>query len=188
MKKPTIPQVRFTCRLVRGCISVFGDTTAGAPRGPGASHVAACMDCQQFFGACDELELALKRDAARQAQDAPAGLEQRIVRAVKLSTPEPRSRVVRPFSFALAGVAACAALTVLVLQRQSPAPRPAAPTNPVIAAGDVWTLLRPSADALLSGDPLQREADAVVSDARSAVRFLELNFLPTPPEAPINSG
>ncbi len=187
MKNSADVSPRFTCRVVRGGLSLFGDTSRSVPRGAGASHVAACEDCRKFFGSINQFELALKRDATHLNHGPTLGLEQRIVRAVNLSTPEPQSLAARHISFTLAGVAACAGLTLLFLQQQSPPPRPATPSNPIIAADNVWTLLKPSADALLSGDPLQLEVDAVVSDARSAVRFLERNFLPSPLE-PLGSN
>jgi anti-sigma factor RsiW len=178
MKTSTSP--RLTCRLVRGWVSVCGSASAGAPRGLGAGHVATCPDCQHFFRACDELDLALKRDAARHAPVPPAGLEQRIMRAVNQSAPEPRAP--RYVPLALAGAVACAALAVLVFQQRSSPTNVTVPDVPALAANQVWTSLKPSADALLAGDPLQREVDAVVSDARSAVRFLQRNFLPSAPE------
>jgi hypothetical protein len=188
MKTPAAHHPPLICRIGRGWMSVFGDATAGEPRGLGAGHVATCDDCRRFFSACDELEFALKRDAARHAPVVPTGLEQRIVRAVYLSAPEPHPRSTHFVPFALAGAAVCVALAVFVFQRRFSPPRAAAPTNFVIVADDVWTSLKPSANALLSGDPLQNEVDLMVSDARSAVRFLERNFLPSPPEPQGSSG
>ena len=212
MKTPTITHPRFTCRLVRGCLSIFGDTSTGEPSGPGAAHVAACADCREFFGACDELEAALKRDAAREWHDAPAGLEQNILRAVKLSVPEPGPRVARAAWLSLAGAAACALLAVGIFQRQFLPNQPAVPVTAPVATAQVsppklWTALNPLADAVLAdealqrdvdavvadaqsvrqflgADPLQNEVEAVVSDARSAVGFLARNFLPARAEQP----
>jgi hypothetical protein len=191
MKNSPTDQPRFVCRLVRGSVSIFGDTSTGEPRGPGASHVAACEDCQQFFGACDELAVALKRDAAREWRDAPAGLEQSILRAVNTAAreaaPKPRRSSGAWMSFAAVG--ACAVAVTLVYQFRSPADTDLdalATAGQIVAAvpGDLFEQIRPQAEALLQQDPLQTEVDAVVSDARKAVSFLERNFLPAPANRP----
>lgn len=205
MKNSPSDQPRFTCRVVRGALSIFGDTTGREPRGPGAAHVAACEDCQQFFGACDDLTLALKRDAAREWRNAPTDLEQKIMRAVhqaaRDATPAPSAS--RGAWFSLAGVAACAVFAVLVYEyrTQPAAALPAGPgnvaANPVdpalvttaqaIAAevpGNLFAEMQPQATALLQEDPLQNEVDAITADARKAVGFLARNFLPTPAERP----
>ena len=199
MKNPTITQPRFTCRLVRGCLAVFGDTATGVPRGPGATHVAACADCQQFFATCDELERALKVDATRQWHDAPAGLEQNIIRAVHLSVSPVAPRNTRVAWMSLAAAAACALVAVLVYQQRT-APGVSATTvrkdlavsgvdsatlaaaREIIATvpGDLLAQMQPQAQAILQQNPLQNEVEAMKSDARSAVRFLALNFLPAP--------
>src|SRR4051812_38378439 len=105
MKTNTAPQPRFVCRVIRGWRSLFSDSNSGAPRRFDAGHVASCEDCQRFFCACDELDLALKRDATREVQVVPTGLEQRIIRAVNLAAPEPRSRPARYVPFAFVGAA-----------------------------------------------------------------------------------
>ena len=198
MKTPADPQPRFTCRLVRGWIAVFGDTATGEPRGPGAAHVATCADCRQFFGACDELDHALRRAAAREWRDAPPALEQNILRAVRLSAP-PATRGFRAAPFALAGATAGALLAAVVfLQRTPPAARRshvvAASVDPAMLAAarefiaavpaNLFGQMRPEAQAILQQDPLQDEVEAVKSDARTAVRFLARNFLPMPPDEP----
>ena len=45
---------------------------------------------------------------------------------------------------------------------------------------DLLDEMRPRAEALFAQDPLQNEVEAMKSDARSAVHFLALNFLPAP--------
>jgi len=205
MKNTTFNRPRFTCRLVRGCLSVLGDTTAGTPRGPGAAHVATCADCQEFFSAGNELELALKRDAAREWRDAPTGLEQQILRAVDRAAPAPAARGSRTGWLSLAGATACAVVAALVYQQQTqpialPATAPARATavastadpamvtvaRQIVAAvpTDLFVQMQPQAEALLRQDPLQNEVDAVKSDARTAVRFLARNFLPAPADEP----
>jgi len=183
------PHPRLACRIVRPWIAVFGDASAGGLRGLGSGHVAACDDCRRFFSACHALELALKREATQQASPMPAGIEQRITRAAGRSVPTPHPRATRLVPLALAGAVACAALAVLVVQHRSPLPDVPPPDQPAFAADQVWSSLEPSADALMAAEPLQHEVDAVVSDAKSAVRFLERNFLPSAPsEAQGRSG
>ncbi len=200
MKNSLSAEPRFTCRVVRGCLAIFGDTSGPAPRGPGASHVAACEDCRQFFGACDELALALKRDAVRQWRDAPSNLEQNIMRAVRLSAEEsaPASRSSRSVWLSFGAVAACAVAVAVVYQNRAPlnpvpvaAPHQvaAAPVDPALvrAAGEIiatvptglFASVQPRAQEILEENPLQNEADAIASDARKAVNFLSRNFLPT---------
>ncbi len=200
MKNSPTDQPRFTCRLVRGGISIFGDTTGGEPRGPGTSHVATCADCQQFFGACDELTLALKRAAVREWREAPSNLEQNIMRAVNLSPREP-APVARAVWMSWAAAAACAVAVVLVYPSRTQTGSPpgsgtnvAAHVDPgalaavreIIAAvpGDLLAQMQPKAQEILQQDPLQNEVDAIASDARKAVSFLARNFLPTPTGQP----
>lgn len=187
MKTLTHAQPRFTCRVVRGWISVFGTAPDGAPRGLGAGHVATCEDCQAFFSACDELDLALKRDAARTRHDAPAGLEYEIMRAVKHAGPAPSPRAFRIAPLALAGAAACAMLAVVVFQSRTASSHPQAvdPDATAIAEQiiavvppDLFAQVQPQAQAILDQNPLQNEVAAAKSDARAAVRFLARNFLP----------
>lgn len=200
----TLPhaQTRFTCRVARGALAIFGDTTGGAPRGPGAAHVAACADCQRFFAAGDELDRALRRDATGEWHEAPAGLEAAILRSVRQSAPRPAARATHGLWYPLAGAAAAVVLATLVYRPPPPAASPA-PVAPTVTAGtndpavfeaarqliaavptDLLDEMRPRAQALLAQDPLQQEVDAVKSDARAVVRFLALNFLPTPPAEP----
>ena len=202
MKNSPTDQPRFTCRLVRGGLSIFGDTSGPVPRGPGAAHVAACADCQQFFGACDDLAVALKRDAAREWREAPASLEQNIMRGVKLSS-RAAAPVARGTWVSFAAAAACAVAVVLVYQARMPSGStlPATGTNvaspsidpgalaaaqEIIAAvpGDLFAQMQPKAQEILQQDPMQQEVDAIASDARKAVAFLARNFLPNPTGQP----
>lgn len=90
------------------------------------------------------------------------------------------------------GAVAVIALAVVVVQRQSTlndgktgtlavAPTAASDGNDAVAT-TVWGRLQPDAEALLEGEPLQREVDAFYADARSALGFLALNFLPSQPD------
>lgn len=183
MKTSDSTPPRLACRVVQGGRALLGD-------GFGARHVAACECCRQFFDAGDELEFDLKRAATRRRAPVPAGLERRIAEAVQRSAraqPAPRRRsLAAGISFAVA--AACVALVVLVSQK-SPTPKlgtQIAASGSASTAGIApesmfdrwWSGLQPSAGAVLDGQPLQTEAAAVYSDARSALGFLALNFMP----------
>ena len=201
MKTNPTDHPRFNCRLARAALSILGDASAGEPRGWGAGHVAACADCQRFFHAAGDLEPALRRDAVDRWQDAPAGLEQEIIRAVRQAAPERTSRTPRRAWLSLAGAMACVAVAALVYQRTPPArifpTSPTATATPVdsstLAAarqligavpGDLFAQMQPEAQAILRADPLQGEVEAMKSDARAAVRFLARNFLPNAAEEP----
>ena len=181
---------RFVCRVVRRWYSVLGPTQPGPAAGGRSRHIQTCADCQQFFRAGDELESALRRDAARCAPEVPTGLERRIMQAVEGST-----RIARParspLALILAGsaVAAVALIALLVrypafLERDGAAKSPTAQVNDAMAvAQSISTLWQdsvvPSAQTLVADNPLQHELDSVYSDTRSALNFLALNFLPT---------
>ena len=177
------PSTRFSCRMIRRWSAVAGST---APR-----HVATCPACQAFFAAGNRLDLALTRAAAAESQPAPAGLERRIVQAIDFSR-RPATRSARHGTLlSLSGVAACA-LAVLFTLRQPTTPALGVARAPAIfaeaAVGDdaaaepSWSL------QLLTQNPLQNEVDAVYAHARSAVRFLALNFLPTPSPGAFERG
>lgn len=189
---------RFSCRIARGLLATLGRTDSTSPRGLGSSHVAECPDCQHFFAACDELDLALTRDAAHLSKDVPAGLERRIAVAVARSTParpEP-ARSGLPL-FALVGAAACAAVAVFVFQTKEEPAESETPTTNIVAVIDstrealathplrtkVLDTLDSATSELMQDDPLTTEAKAIQADARSALRFLALNFLPSTPES-----
>ena len=185
---------RALCRLVQGWVSVFGDGTTVPPRGFGARHVAACECCRQFFAGSAVLESTLRREAVLENEAAPSELERRIIEAVhRTARPQPVRRRAPLAVLSLAGAAAGVALAFLIFQKSGvsvtgpvrPADRDVASGNQLTAAtvGKAWSELRPAAGAILNGEPLQREADAVYSDARSAIGFLALNFLPAVPAA-----
>lgn len=190
---------RFACRLARGLLATLDRTDAATPRGPGSGHIAGCADCQRFFAACDDLDLALTRDATRLDQSAPAGLERRIALAVARST-APRPEPARPAlpMFALLGAAACAAVAIFVFQTgEKPAETTPPPAANIVAVIDstrtalathslrskISDTIDTAANGVLREDPLTIEARALEADARSALRFLALNFLPHAPEA-----
>ena len=177
---------RFVCRAVRLCC------LSGRPAiGQRARHIETCDDCRQYFSACDELESGLRRDAVRSAPAAPVGLERGIIQAVRMSQPvpaRPRFRIVP-----IAGIAIAAAAVAIVALRQPlrvddarTAANPAAEASALLDAVDSiseqwWNSVLPSATSAVQDNALRRELDAVVADARSALGFLALNFLPSSP-------
>jgi hypothetical protein len=180
--KTSADSPRFVCRVTRGWISTFG--SAGAAERSG--HVAGCEDCQAFFAADDELERMLRREAvSARAQPSPM-LEQKILHAVRRSTaPAPRRSPAPWLSFA--GAAAAVALGVVVVRNSGSVSSDksfVAPTAQELTQffGDaipdnLFTEMRPQAEAILNQNPLQNELDAVTANARTAVRFLAKNFL-----------
>jgi hypothetical protein len=176
---------RFVCRVTRGWISTFG--SAGAAER--SDHVAACENCQAFFAADDELERMLRREAVSERALPSPMLEQKIFHAVRRSTaPAPRRSPSPWLSFA--GAAAAVALGIVVVRNSGPV---ASGHDPVVAPtakevadyfadvipDNLFTEMRPQAEAILNQNPLQNELDAVTANARTAVRFLAKNFLTT---------
>ena len=186
---------RFACRLVRAWAAIRegeteterGSFEAGLP--PAARrHAAGCPECRRFFAESRGLEQALRRGAAFGLPPIPEGLERRVAVAVAKSQP-PEARPF-PWRAAVAGGVAALALAVFVFDRESRVP-PRASGEEIGAAdvnrlaaevnrlpGAIWESARPSAAAVWTEEPLRREADAVYSDARSAVVFLKANFIP----------
>jgi len=183
---------RPMCRLVQGWVSVFGDGEAAPRRGFGSRHAATCDCCRQFFNGCATLESSLRREAVRENADVTPGLDRQIIEAVHRSARVPSRRRSPLAAFVLVGATAAAALAVMFLLKS-----PALINGPVLASagsaagnstdlsagGAGWSELPPAAGAILDGEPLQHEADAVYSDARSAIGFLALNFLPSVPQS-----
>jgi hypothetical protein len=177
---------KLICRMARSWVAIFGPA--------GSRHCETCPDCQDYFAAADALEHALKRDARRADAVFPAGLDERIIRAVNQSAharqPQ-RSRRGAPI-WMLAGVAACAAVAVVVF-RSTSVPGGSGPSagpidlSAIVSADSpparLWNSLQPAAGELLSDTSLETEVDSVYADARSAIRFLSLNFLPEVPSS-----
>jgi hypothetical protein len=167
---------RFACRLARGALTLLGNNSTGVPRGPGAGHVATCEECQMHFAACDDFDLALKRDALAAALTPSATLEQDILRAVRQAAPPARRSAGRAMALALAGGFACAIAAVVFFQWPG---ADSLPSGPQITGVSPVPPVPPTMASLLESDPLQSEVDAVISDAQSAVQFLARNFLPS---------
>lgn len=191
-------QPRFACRVVQSWISLVGEGTAPPAGAFGSQHVASCECCQDFFARSTALEATLRSGSAVLRAAPSAGLDRRIISAVRESA-RPARRAERRFAggvMAWGGAVAVVALAVVVVQRQSVsnhgrmgalavAPTAASDGNDAVAT-TVWGRLQPDAEALLEGEPLQREVDAFYADARSALGFLALNFLPSQPDETAN--
>ena len=171
---------RFYCRLVR---------LSSAP-GRVSRHAEGCADCRQYFLTSTRLESALRRDAVRFAPPAPAGLERGIMQAIRSAAPAPVPARSRHGWFAGVSVATAAAVALAVVVVQHP-PRVQpvtvavkSPTPEVVIPGESISTrfinaVVPPATTLVAATPLQNELDSVYSDARSALDFLALNFLPS---------
>lgn len=186
MKTPP-PRARLFCRIVRHWLSEE------------SAHVAACADCQRFFAASRSLESALRRDSSRVSVGPDAGFEQRLLNAVRRAEAAPaREEASRHRNGIWVAGAALAAVAfgVFVFQRESgklgqaevasgaTAADAAVIVDAVQSLSDrlVETVI-PSAGAMVADNPLQREFDSLQTDARSALRFLAMNFLPAAPAA-----
>ena len=179
MKTPPSSAPRFVCRLTRLLRSLSGNADA-----PGTGHVLRCTECQRYFAATATLELQLRRESLPFAVALPGKLEERVLRAVTRSArveKPSRAPALRRAGFALATVAAIAAVWMRRDPPQDSTPAMVADLIAVSEALPRLNLVLPAAEALAAKNPLQSELDAVYSDARFAVRFLALNFLPTQP-------
>jgi hypothetical protein len=178
---------RWSCRWLRLRASVFGRDDRVTPS---SSHLAHCPDCQAYFAAQQHLTTQLRQHAAQQGKVPPAGLETRIIHAVARATPAARRRPVIGLPMGvLAGAAAAVAMALwfagggvwpgrahdqVIADRRAATDRVG---NEALPAPSLTALTAP-VEQLLQQNPLQDEVDHVYSDARSAVRFLAMNFLP----------
>jgi hypothetical protein len=181
-------KTRFVCRIVRLRDAMTGSRAAG--------HVAHCADCQAYYRSAGTLVDQLRTAAPHQFQAAPDDLAQRIARSVRQSTPAPRrSRVPSAFT-ALAGAAAVFALAFFLV-RPHTSPTQTANNNqqtvPALSKADVTEIVadvqslrtrlidsvEPTAEAIATKNPLTQEITSVQTDARKALDFLALNFLPS---------
>lgn len=189
-------KTRLVCRVLR-LRDAMTDSRATA-------HVSQCADCQAYYRATDNLIGQLRQPASRAQQPTTDELVSRINRAVRQAAPQPRrSSPVLWWTSSLAGAAAVMAMTLLVVQRD---PRPQIISQnyqnaPTFRAADVTavvdkvnalstrivTTVGPSAVKLATDNPLTQELDSVQADARTALRFLALNFLPSESATPLKS-
>lgn len=187
---------RFICRLARRCSVLFGSSETLGEGGWAGRHIEHCADCQAFYAANDEFDALLKADARRSAA-APAGLENAIIAGFRQSSPRQERAIERRrsrspmFAFAGAAMVAAALAVAFTLSLNKPKPK-----NDLVESGatpedvqqtleaargasqTLWASVKPSAEVLKEADPLNHELNSVFSDARNAVNFLALNFVP----------
>lgn len=178
MKTPS-PRARLVCRVVRSWCSAE------------SAHVSSCADCQRFFAATRVLETSLRRDAAKLSIEADTdhGFEQRILHAVRRSAAPVRTRHRGGLGITGAALAAVAIGLVIFQGRRASEMNAVsaslARADAALLVDAVQTLSHrlvdsviPSAGALVADNPMQRELDSIYADARSALGFLALNFMP----------
>lgn len=187
--KPTAPSsapVRVTCQVIRFWSAVRSENTAPSP------HLENCPSCRDFFVFTQQLQTRLRQDACQVAVTPPPGMEGRIMEAIRFSAPPRReSHRNSGLSFALAGGAA--ALVCVGLWQFHLGPfgghgtgTPGEYTADVAALvaavrslpSDLSQKIASPTVQLAQDNSLGREVENVYSDARSALDFLALNFLP----------
>ena len=181
MSSPKSNRVPLVCRWTR-FRAALTDNPSVAARG----HCTTCADCWDYFAAADQLETTLRRQATS-TPPIPGTLERRILNALQHSSREER-RGPRQWSWVLGGLVAAVVATVIVFRIQETppvdAPQPVASIDDVLIVAQElpkqwFATLQPGAVRLLETNPLQQEIASVSSDARSALNFLALNFLPS---------
>ena len=152
------------------------------------AHLKRCASCRRHYEEQREV-VELLQQPADEETEYPTGLNESIMRAIRQESQprHTRSERVRNLSpwlapVALASVALVAAVILLL--------RNPTPERPLIAAGDSGSpelAMAPSdpapSDYIRSWSaaidrPLDHELESVVADAKTAVRFLAINFLP----------
>jgi hypothetical protein len=160
-------------------------------------HAASCADCRQYFASLQQLENSLRTTADRpsvEEGDTPSAFEQRILRAVRNAPAATERPATRAWLWATSGLSIAAAAALVL------GPARTAQRSPVgsdrLLAQDAQAIVSaveslsnglvdsviPSAGEIVAGNPLQQELGSVYSDARSALNFLAMNFLPNSPK------
>ena len=178
-------QPRFRCRVAR--------TARAFREGADERHVSGCADCQAFYAATETLEQELRRDASALREAAPeptSELAHSIMRAVREDSRELRPARFRMPVWTLSAIAAAAIVAVIAVQW------PVTPSRSTVVIADETEVIVqaletlsvkltdtviPTTGEVLANNPLQKELGSVYSDARSALDFLVLNFMPTTP-------
>jgi hypothetical protein len=182
-------KTRFICRVVRfqTALSNHASKTTG--------HAANCPECQAYFRINETLVTSLRRATVQVTQRPSDDLAAKIALAVRQSAPGPR-RSRRPVALSLfAGATAALAMAFFVVRENLPI-RPTAPKNQAateISSSEMAGLVsdvdqlrirfmnsvEPAATKLAAQNPLTQELKSVQADARSALGFLALNFIPS---------
>lgn len=190
--------VRLVCRATRLWCALSDSATS--------AHVARCAACQRHFASVSTLSSVLRHEAVATRAAIDSSVEPRILRAVRdartaqtVAGNQPRNRKGKSWQFAAwAGIAAAAALVVtsILIQPQptsvasiasvevepqstAVSPEAALLVEAIQSWSEQWTeTVLPSAGALATQNPLQQEMSSAYADARAALDFLALNFLP----------
>jgi hypothetical protein len=181
MSSQNFNRPRLVCRLTRLRASLTAHPASGV-----REHRASCADCRNYFATAEQWDGHLQREAAPVRETASESLESRILHAVTRSQAQER-RTPRGLSWGMAGLAAVAIATIVILRTPEPpptaAPQMASIQDVLVVADELprqWlATLEPGAVKLLEENPLQTEIASVGSDARSALNFLAMNFLPS---------
>lgn len=152
------------------------------------AHLERCASCRRYYEQQREVAEMLQPPADEEI-GFPGGLNESIMRAIRQESPPQRARPgrIRNLSPWLAPVAlaSIALVAALILPLRNPTP-----DRPLIAAGDSGSpdpAMAPSGPApsdyirswsTAIDQPLDHELESVVADARTAVHFLAINFLP----------
>jgi hypothetical protein len=178
MSTPSRYRSGFTCRAVRMYASLASSESL--------AHFETCAACRNFFQAGKMLDAELRRDASQRVE-APAALECDILRAVRASEPSPATE--RTFLPVLAGAAALvAAIAAVFIARPRVGGAGSTDGGDVAVVTEVadaaraqfWNSVVPSVATVVEDNPLPGELELVYADARRALDFLAMNFLPTP--------
>ncbi len=200
MKTTAPAQPRLTCRLARAWSAWREDDATRPAPGLAARHAAGCPDCARHFAALSALENELRQEARAFAGGAepelPLGLEDRIFAAVRPVLRE-QAQVRRAPAWqrwlpVALGTAAALAVTAALWN--------GAPGKSTIPSDDIAftqqdlqqlsasiesfsqkVLSAPAANTAATAQPdaLSAELEALRSDGRAALRFLERSFLPS---------
>lgn len=180
-------KTRLICHLSRLRAALTGTRSS--------SHLSHCPDCQARLTTHTLIEHQLRTTAPRPAPTAPDDLAFRITQAVRQAEPKRPARHDRRLeTFALLAGAAATIVLCLHLVRQQAAPRRDVRTpNVATSTADLGALVAgvdslrtqlfatvaPTTRILTTEDPLSQEIASVQADARTALGFLALNFLPS---------
>lgn len=176
---------RFRCRVAR--------TARALVDGAGEGHALGCADCQVFFSAAEALDHDLRCEASalRAAVPEPSSeLAYAILRAVREDAVASRPIRSRKPVWVMSAIAVGAIVAVVFVQSPvSPSRQMAVitdDTEAIVQAVEKLSVkltdtIIPTTGEILANNPLQKELGSVYTDARSALDFLVLNFLPAAP-------
>ena len=185
-----LPRSRVVCRIARQWAAWRGETPA---------HAATCPECREYFHSLEVLDHRLRRGACEAQPVMSTGFERRILSAVRASTREAAAVEPPRLWLPVAAGAVAVAVVAVALISSNRTVRPGAGgsalevtrADAAVLVGAVQTFsdrfvgsVLPSTGEFVANNPLQQEAESLYADARSAVGFLAMNFLPARRENP----